>query len=313
MNLQAVRDQIEFLYGPPLHVVSDLIRATLCAQPEHILVSCDYSQIEARIVAWLAGQDDILEVFRTHGLIYEHTASQIYGVSLEEIVAKGKDSDERFIGKVGTLSLGFGGAVGAFVAMAKNHGKKVSETRAKSIVKAWRERNKKIVAYWKELEDAAFQAVSCPGVKFYAGAKGRQVYFVKKGSLLVCKLLSGRFLFFPYPRIENVEFPFPHEAVTYKIEQKGQWIRIPGWGGLFAENITQATARDIMKEGMFLWEENGFEIVFHVHDEVISEVKESDETKAIELAEELLVKGIPWSAGLPVAVSGWKRRRYCKG
>lgn len=313
MTLNEARDQIEFLHGPVLDVVSDLVRGVLTATPGKVLISGDYSQIEARIVAWLAGQEDILEVFRTHGKIYEYTASQIYSKPIDQISDIGSPS-ERFIGKTATLALGFGGAEGAFVKMAETHGAKIAPEKARIIVKQWRERNRNIVQLWADYEDAAIAAVLNSAVAFKAGKRGRQVAFRKVGTILHCQLPSGRTLQFHSPRVEPVEHPYPHDAVTYMVEQKGQWVRISGWGGLFTENITQATARDYMAGGMLRLEDAGYEIVWTVHDEVPTQVYIDDDTKTAERAESLMVGPAPlWAKDLPVDVKAWRGQRYRKG
>lgn len=318
------KDMLDMFYGPVMAAVSDCIRGTLTADEGNELVACDFSAVEARVLPWLAGQESVLEVFRTHGKIYEHDAAHVFHVPMEEVTKA-----QRQIGKVVRLSMGFGGGIGAFQAMAKNYDVKVPDTEADEIKKAWRVANQKIVSYWYDLEDAAVQAMQT-GAVHSAGPAGRQVKFRKAGSFLWALLPSGRALCYPYPELRTVTTPWgdEKEALTFMtvIDQtqkkkaktlpdpnaKGKWQRISTYGGSLAENMTQAVARDLLAEAMLAIEAEGIEIVFHVHDEAVAEVKQFRAQYVLERMEELMSIAPPWAKGLPLAAEGWRGRRYRK-
>ena len=274
---------IDLMYGPPLRVISECLRGMLIAGEGNELVACDFSQVEARALPWLAGQDDVLEVFRTHGKIYEHAASGIYHVPLEEVT-----KIQRLVGKVSILALQFGGGVGAFQSMAKNYNVKVPDAEAEEIKKAWRLANPRIVQYWYALERAALDAMSSTGV-FAVGPVGRQVKFRKAGSFLWMLLPSNRALCYPYPEIRTVMTPWgaEKEALTFmttvdfnqkkKIihdqNSKGRWQRVSTHGGPLAENATQGFCRDLLATAMVAIEAEDIPVVFHVHDEPVAEVR----------------------------------------
>ena len=340
MKLSEVRDTIECIYGAPSEIISDCIRGFLTAAPGKKLIACDFSAIEARVLAWLAGEEKTLDVFRSHGKIYEHTASQIYNVDIPKVT-----KDQRLIGKVATLALGFQGGIGAFQSMAKVYFVKVPDEMAEKIKIKWRKENEKIVQYWWDLEEAAMQAVDKPGERFSVGAQGRPVTFLMKGSFLLCRLPSSRVISYPYPRIVETSFKWikivkgkkiqrvmKKNCVSYMSEVSGQakripdelvgltevytsnrWRRIPAYGGLFAENVTQATARDLLRDAMFRWEKNGYEIVMHVHDEIVAEVYDTGMNAfSLERAEKLMCRPPDWASGLPIKVEGWEGKRYRK-
>lgn len=255
--LKELRTEIDVFYGPPLQTLSNCIRGFFIPGLGNKFIVCDFSSIEARVIAWLAGQEDVLETFRGHGKIYEHTASGIYRVDISAIT---KEDYRRQVGKVAVLSLGFQGGVGALQKMARGYnvklepifedlwarastshkekaleaykanGKKVEISReeylASSLVKlAWRESNPRIVEFWPALEEAAKNAVAYPGEKFTAGKLGRHVTFLKASAFLWCKLPSGRTLCYPSPKIEPVEMPWKQngkpvyrQGLTYMTE-----------------------------------------------------------------------------------------------
>ncbi len=184
--------EFSLLYGSPMAVLSSCLRGFLRAAPGKILIAADYRAIEARGVAWLAGQEDVLDVFRSGQDIYLHAATKIYGREITKA-----DKSERQIGKVATLALGYQGGVGAFRA----YGIKVADADADRVKIAWREGHPKIVQYWYDLERAALDAVRQPGKITAAGAVGREVRFLKKGSFLLARLPSGRRLAYPFPVI----------------------------------------------------------------------------------------------------------------
>lgn len=298
-------EDIDTLFGPPMSVISDCLRGFITAAPGHELIAADFSAIEARVIAWLAGEEKVLDIFRTHGKIYEHAAAGIYGKKMESVT-----KDERQIGKVAVLALGYQGGVGAFQTMARGYGVQVSDARADEIKSAWRDLHTKIVAYWYALEAAALNAVRYSGDTFTAGQQGRHVKFKKKGSFLWCLLPSGRMLCYPYAKL--VEGKFGNDALQYKSVNglTRKWEDTDTYGGKLAENITQAVARDLLAEAMMRLSQRGFKIVSHVHDEVVIEAPTN--TVTVKEIEDLMAEAPAWAEGLPLAAEGWAGKRYRK-
>lgn len=318
------KEMLDLFYGPAMDAISDCIRGMLIAGEGNELVACDFSAIEARGLAWLAGQESVLEIFRTHGKIYEYDASHVFHVPIDEVTKY-----QRQIGKVVRLSMGFGGGIGAFQAMAKNYDVKVSDEEADEIKKAWRLANPRIVQYWYDLEAAVVSAMQSNGV-VSAGPAGRQVKFRKAGSFLWALLPSGRALCYPYPELRMVMTPWGEEkeqltfmTVVDMVQKKkakilpdpnakGRWQRVSTYGGSLAENMTQAVARDLLADAMRFIEAEGIEIVLHVHDEAVAEVKQFRAQYALERMEKIMSETPAWAKGLPLATEGWKGKRYRK-
>ncbi len=309
MNLQNAIEEIDLYYGKPMQVMSDCLRGFVTAAPGKKLICVDFSSIEARVLAWLAGQENVLDVFRTHGKIYEHAISEISGTPIDEVTP-----EQRQIGKVIILALGYGGGVRAFQSMAKNYKVKIPDAQAKIIKNDWREKHKDIVSYWHRLEDAAIGACFSPGQKFSAGAKGREIVFLKHGSFLWAKLPGGGVLCYPYPKIKEVDTPWgqPKDALTFmgvdSLTKK--WCEQQTYGGSLAENTTQAVARDLLVAAMHRWEENGYPPIMHCHDEAVSEVLKT--FGSLKEAVELFCQLPDWAKGLPIAAAGWEGKRYRK-
>lgn len=319
------REMLDMFYGPPMAAIADCIRGMLIAGEGNELVACDFSQVEARGLPWLAGQDDVLEVFRTHGKIYEHAASGIYHIPMEEV-----NWFQRLVGKVSILALQFGGAIGAFQSMAKNYDLKVEDHEADLIKSNWREANRKIVRYWYALEEAALNAMQSKAV-YSVGPAGREVKFRRAGSFLWMLLPSKRALCYPYPEIRTVMTPWGEEkeALTFMtvIDQtlkkkakilpdpnsNGRWQRVSTHGGPLAENATQGFCRDLLATKMTEIEAEEIEIVFHVHDEPVAEVKQFRAQYALERMIAIMSTTPDYAPGLPLAAEGWHGKRYRKG
>ncbi len=231
------REYLETFYGSVIDPITDCVRAMLVSAPGKRLIACDFAAIEGRVLAWLAGQESVLNVFRSHGKIYEHTASQIYEKSINEIT-----KDERLIGKVATLALGYQGGVGAFQSMARIYYLKLQDDFVDAIKARWREKNPHIVNYWYALERCAIQAHKRKGEVFSCGPEGRKVKFKQSGSFLFCRLPSGRNICYPYPKIKEVRTPWGahKKALTYKSQVFSNFLERAAYGGLLAENVTQA-------------------------------------------------------------------------
>lgn len=316
------REYLDVMYGAPMDVVASCLRGMLVPPRGHDLVAVDFSAIEARVLAWLAGQESVLDIFRTHGKIYEHAAAGIYRVPMDQ-VAKA----QRQIGKVAVLALGYGGGVGAFQSMAKVYGVKVPDAEADEIKAAWRDAHQNIVRYWRALEEAAMAATTQTRA-VYAGAAQRGVWFKRSGSFLWCQLPSGRVLCYPYPDIRTVDTPWgePKEALTYMTvidpnkkskvlpdpSASGSWQRISTYGGSLAENVTQAVARDLLACALFALERAGYPVVMHIHDEAVVEIPTSCDDRTLERIEGLMTAAPAWAAGLPMAAEGWRAKRYQK-
>lgn len=302
---------IKVFHGPPIARLSDCLRGMLCAAPGKQLYVGDYANIEGRVLAWLAGEEWKIQAFRDFD---EGKGADLYLLSAARIFHKPvteytKKSPERQIGKVAELALGYQGGVGAFQTMAHTYGVKVSDIEAEQIKQAWRAAHPNIQRYWWDLESAAIRAVETPGVVF----RVRNVAFAVRGSFLWCQLPSGRRLCYPYPKLQDQDTPWGDvkAQLIYKTvdDRTRQWGETSTYGGKLAENITQAVARDILVHSMHQLEMHGWDIVLHVHDEIVAE----DEPNR-ELAEYLALMSIrpSWAKGLPVAVEGWSGSRYRK-
>jgi DNA polymerase len=313
-------NDIDNLYGPFMRVVSSLVRGYLVSTTGQDFIGADLANIEGRVLAWLAGEQWKLDAFAAFDKgqgedIYLLTAGRILVKSPKAI----NDDERQAYGKVPELALGYGGGVGAFQSMAVNYNVKVTNAKADEIKIDWREVHPATTAYWKQLNNAAMSAVRNAGGTFYAGAKGREVAFKVAGSFLWVKLPSGRCLCYPFPEISMVKAPWGDQisCVTYmgidgraKSKTKGKWTRLSTYGGYWAENVTQAVARDILVEGMFRMEAKNYPIVLHVHDENVAEVaKEYGDIKEVE---HLMSIVPPWAQGLPISAKGFRGTRYRK-
>ena len=318
------KKMLDMFYGPSMDAVADCVRGMLVAAEGNELVACDFSAIEARAVAWLAGQESVLEVFRTHGKIYEHDAASVFRVPMEEVTKA-----QRQIGKVVRLSMAYQGGLGAFQAMARTYDVHVPDEQADEIKKAWRAANQKIVRYWYGLEEAVLGAMRNGSITS-AGARGREVKFRKAGSFLWALLPSGRALCYPYPELRMVMTPWGEEkeqltfmTVVDQTQKKkakvlpdpnarGRWQRVSTYGGSLAENMTQAIARDLLADAMRAIEAEEFEIVLHVHDEVVTEVKQFRAQYALERMIAIMSTAPSYASGLPLAAEAWRGKRYRK-
>lgn len=289
------------LYDNPVSAISSCVRGLIRASEGKRLISADYAAIEARVLAWLAGQEEVLNVFRTHGKLYEHTASAIFKKPLESIT-----KDQRQIGKVAALALGYQGGFKAFGNMAKIYGLSITDEGAENIKKQWRSANPNIVQYWWDCETAALNAVRNAGTAYTV----RNVVFKKAGSFLYIKLPSGRLLAYPKPRIvaggmkdEQLEFSGVEPI-------KKTWGARKTYAGKLVENITQAVARDLMAEAMLRLDAAGYELVMTVHDEIVAEVDKN--FGSVKDFEKIMCEVPDWAKGLPLAAEGYESERYRK-
>lgn len=304
-------DEIDLFYGPPLSVISDCLRGFLTAKPGHTLFAVDFNAIEARVLAWLAGEEWILDLFREGEDIYAEQAARIFRVRRKDVT-----EEQRQVGKVAILALGYQGGVMAFQSMAKNYSIKISDAEAKSIKYAWRDSNTRIVSYWMDMENSARQAILNPGQKFKCGAENREVTYLVNGSFLFCQLPSKRVLSYPYPKVASVPTPWgaSKEGVTYMGEhpKTHKWERLKTYGGSLAENATQAVARDLLVESMLRLRDQGYNIVMHVHDEAVFEVPDSTPPDELENIMHLFIRMPDWARDLPMAGKAWVGKRFRK-
>lgn len=295
---------LSILYDSPADVISQCIRPTLIPSEGSIFAVADYNAIEARVVAWLSGEERVLDIFRNHGKIYEATASAMFHIPMEEIK---KGSMERQKGKVATLACGYGGGVGAFERMGGAR-LGMSEADMKDVVDRWREANPRIVQFWHEAEDSVKQVLTTKGS---TKIMNRLPVSYDPGFLWIT-LPSGRRLAYPKPRLVHSETPFSHEEIQYgNPDGTGAWQMTSVWGGTLVENITQATARDCLAYAMARLEEEGFPIIFHVHDEVIIEIPK-DRPELLNRITEIMGEPIPWAEGLPLRADGYTCNYYKK-
>ena len=291
---------IEALYESTPNVLSELIRTAFVPRPGCRFIVADFSAIEARVIAWLAGEQWRLEVFRQGGDIYCASASKMFHVPVEK---HGQNSHLRQKGKIAELALGYGGAVGALTAMgALDMG--LAEEELPPLVRQWREANPHIIRLWAQVENAAMTAV-----REKARVRlGRLTFHCRSGMLFIT-LPSGRKLCYVKPRIQTNRFG--GDGLTYEGVGEGKkWTRIETFGGKLTENIVQATARDLLAEAMLRLRDAGLEIVMHVHDEAVLEVPIGH--SGVEEVCALMAEAPAWADGLPLRADGYECEFYKK-
>lgn len=292
-------DLVELLYDSIPDVLSELIRTAFVAKPGCRFIVSDFSAIEARVMGYLAGEGWVMEEFRGAGKIYEQTASKMFHIPIEEIT---KGSPYRARGKVASLACQYGGAEGALISMgALNF---VEEDELKGLVQSWRTANPHIVNYWYEIDGAVKAAV-----KERKMTKVGMVTVYYQSGMLKIALPSGRVLSYVRPRMTVNRFG--SESVNYEgVGTNRKWTRIESYGAKFCENIVQATARDVLAEAMLRLEKKGFDIVCHIHDEVVLEVPEG--TSSVEEVNEIMAVCPDWCDGLPLKAAGFESPFYKK-
>lgn len=300
---------LNLFYGRPLTVISDVLRSFIVANEGKILFWGDYNAIEARVLAWLSGEQSVLDVFTSGEDLYVHAYARSFGLDPSDV-----DKSGRQIGKVQTLALGYQGGMGAFQAMARGFGISISDKDAELSKDRWRAANPNIVKFWWKLDEQAQNAAKFPGDVFKAG----KISFKKSGSFLFCRLPSGRVITYPYPKIQQNTFTHKGKEITRngltymgKDSKSGKWERQKAYGGMLAENVTQGVARDLMVYSMFRLEEFGYPVVFTVHDEIIVECDQGG--LSCEEGVENVMSQLPeWATGLPMKVDVKSGKRYQK-
>lgn len=299
-------EEFAMSYASVSSTLSELIRTSFVAAPGHTFHVCDFSAIEARVIAWYAGEKWVLDVFRTHGKIYEATASQMYHVPIEEIT---KMDPRRQKGKIATLALGYGGGISALEAMG---GKRIglSEDEMKEIVKMWRRSNPNIVRFWETVERCAVRAIRDKSEQPILANRGLE--FSYRWGMLLVTLPSGRTICYPRARIgTESDWRGEHDIIEYEglNQTTKKWESIRTYGGKLVENIVQATARDILGMVILKAEERGFPIVFHIHDEIIVEASPG---QTLEQIEAIFSEPLPWCRDLPLKGAGYSTQYYLK-
>jgi DNA polymerase len=295
-------DAIEAIYGDVPDTLSQLIRTALVPKPGHKFIVSDFSAIEARVIAWLSGEKWRMEVFKTHGKIYEASAAQMFKVPIETIAKGEANYGLRQKGKIAELALGYGGAAGALDAMgALKMGLTMDELPG--IVSAWRNANPALTGLWWAVGDAALEAIE----EGFADTHG--LAFTHERGYLFIRLPSGRRLAYPNARIEENKFGRPGMVFDGIDGTRKTWGKIDTYGPKLVENIVQAISRDILAESMLRLDREGYKIVMHVHDEVIIE---APITAKVEDVENIMGQVPEWALGLPMRADGYECAFYKK-
>lgn len=298
---------LELFFGvAPLSGLSSALRGCVHVPPsEGVFAAIDFSQIEARVLAWLAGSENILDAFRSGKDLYVLAASGIYSHPESIITA-----DQRQVGKVSVLACGYQGGVGAFQSMAKVYGLEIPDAKAEEIKNSWRETNPEIVSYWYKIGDAALGAAKAPGSIYQVvrGPQGVTVRFSMWQGHLLCGLPSGRKLIYRDAQIADGTYG---DVVSYMgvNQYTRKWERLETYGGKLVENICQAVARDVMADAMLRLDPQ-HNILGSIHDEVLLRLPDAG---AMAYAEKLMNEVPAWAAGLPVGADGYVGRRFKKG
>ena len=341
-KLKDALEEIKILWDNPSDILSQLIRTAFIPRPGHKFLVADFSAIEARVISWLAKEEWRLEVFRTHGMIYEASASKMFKIAMELIT---KDSPYRQKGKISELALGYQGAVNALITMGAlndpnikkeiadetirviaarealkqkqiSMGQKISIDKRRPedvaainvlmpLVKAWRQQNPKIVDMWYRVQDAAIDAVKSRETTTTHG-----LTFYMKENVLFIGLHSGRALAYWNAEVRENSHG---EYLSYEgLDQKrGLWCRIDTYGGKLVENIVQAEARDCLAWAIKKFHKRKLAMPMHVHDEVVIEVPEDSKITLEEVCA-VMAEPIPWARGLPLAAEGFTGYYYKK-
>lgn len=294
-------DALELLYSPLPDTLSQLIRTAFIPSEGYRFIVADFSAIEARVLAWLAGEDGTLQAFREGKDLYCQTASRMFGVPVEK---HGANSELRQKGKIAVLACGYGGSVGALKAMgALRMG--LDEAELKPLVDAWRDANPMVVQFWHEIEAAAIRVVETRGT----ARVGRLRLSYRFGCLFI-RLPSGRELCYPRPRLGENRFGMTSILFDGVDGTTRKWGPIETYGGKLTENLVQATARDLLTHAMHHVDAAGHRIVMHIHDEIV--VDEPTDGASVEDIVALMTRLPTWADGLPLDADGYECDYYMK-
>ena len=299
-------DEFEMNYGNVTQVLSELIRTAFVAADGHTFHVCDFSAIEARVIAWLAGEEWVLDVFRHGRDIYCETASKMFGVPVEK---HGRNASLRQRGKVAVLALGYGGGVSALEAMG---GSRLGLTEAEmvDIVRKWRDSNPNIVRLWRVVEKAAIAAIKTGNpVEIHRG-----IVVARRWGMLTVTLPSGRTMCYPRATVGTETgdgWRGDHSIIEYEgvNQTTKKWGKVRTYGGKLTENLVQAIARDILGVVILRAKAAGLPVVFHIHDEIIVEAPHG---RTLEEVETLFSEPIDWCSELPLKGAGYSTPYYLK-
>lgn len=312
-----------FIYPDVLTALASVLRGMLCAAPGNVLFSGDFNAIEARVIIWLAGDDENLDVYLAGDDPYKHMAALIYGVTYDQVT-----KEQRELGKRAVLGCGFGMGAEKFFETCRTQGFPISMELAERAVKAYREKYGKVKSFWYALERAAIQAVKAPG----SVSKIGRLQWLYRGGYLLCRLPSGRCIAYAEPQAVPTTYTFEKKEIVIvdgkevtkivkekrtkdqlrfmAVSKNNNWSPERTYGGKLAENVTQAVAADVMIESMFRAEGAGYNMIFSVHDELVAETPEG--FGSVEEFENIMAKAPAWADRLPIKVEGWRDFRYKK-
>lgn len=298
------------LFGSVPDTLSQLIRTSFIAEPGNALVDADFSAIEARVISWLAGESWRLDVFRTHGKIYEASASQMFGVPLERIKKGNPEYALRQKGKVAELALGYQGGTGALIKMgALDMG--LTEAELPDIVNRWRDANKRIRDLWYSMEAAAVQVIQTgQPVGLRSLVLAREMDAGNNLDFLTIRLPSGRKLYYAHPSLGQNQWGKPSITYMGMDQTTKKWKLIETYGGKLVENCVQAIARDCLAEAIERLEAANYPVVFHVHDEVVVEC--TAERASLDDIAAIMGQPVSWAPDLPLGADGWVGAFYKK-
>lgn len=295
-------DLAKMLYDNIPNILSELIRTALVAPEGFTFAVSDFSAIEARVLSWVAQEEWRLDVFKTHGKIYEASAAMMFGVPIESVT---KGSELRQRGKTAELALGYQGSEGAMAKMDRDG--KIPPHERKVIVNKWRKANPKIVQLWSDVETCAIHTI-----KTRESMRLRSLGFHYDGDIFRIELPSGRSLFYNHPELGVNRFGMGSiifKGMDYVLKQ---WTSVETYGGKLVENIVQAISRDLLAYSMQNLRNAGFKMVMHVHDEVICEVPEDEGEEQLKRMEDIMGQEVPWAPGLPLVADGYTTKFYKK-
>jgi DNA polymerase len=314
-------------YDNPLSVIGDLIRAMVTAKSGHVLLGADFSGIEARVTAWLAGEESKLQVFREFDAgrgpdPYLVAAARIFSVDLKQLAADYKAEtvdarDKRQVGKASELAFSFMGGLNAYLKFDPYT--KFSALEIHRFKTAWRVLHPNIEKFWGALSSAAWKATQHPGEVVPCGDK---LTFAHSDGCLWIMLPSGRRLCYPETRITEILIPPKSNTVIvtpagtrgliFKDSSSGMWRDVKPHAGTWCENVTQAVARDLLAQAMLRLDAEGWDIVAHIHDEAVCEVAAANADRLLPAFRQVMMMSPDWAAGLPIAVKAWTDLRFTK-
>lgn len=299
---------LKLLYGNVPDILSQLVRTAFITSKDKFIIS-DFSAIEARVIAWIAGEEWVNEVFATHGKIYEATASQMFNVPIDKIKKGNPEYSLRQRGKVATLALGYQGGESALIAMGADR-MGLSSEELTDIKVRWRDANKNIVRLWYAVGDAVIQAMNGNGTQFVQSLEIRREWDMMYGlDFISVKLPSGRKLFYPKPFLQQNKFN--KDALHYYgvNQTTKKWEVNSTYGGKLVENIVQAIARDCLAETLIRLYDRNYDVVMHIHDEVVIDAYDDEK---LEDVNNILAEPIPWAPGLILKGAGFETKYYMK-